>query len=114
MAKRLVHKVWFMDTGEAFPGSPFRGKAAFRRAMLAYYDEKGDRAVMFQLVDCANTRKYEVRPCINRCENPSLRFYYSTTPEEDEAVCQRLRDELGDLGEIPGLNELLNPSEPNL
>jgi hypothetical protein len=70
-----INETWFTDTKEDFPGSPIRGKAAFKRAMLRYYfEEDGDRRVAVRLLESPNPIVYIVMPRINRLGNPGLCF----------------------------------------
>jgi hypothetical protein len=82
-AKQLpyIHETWFTDNNEPFPGSPIRGKAAFERALLAYYAGGGDRGVAYRLVGSPNTTRYYVHPYIN---NRGRLDVFCTIPEEQE------------------------------
>lgn len=94
MTTRLpyVHEVWFTDTKEPFPGSPIRGKAALKRAMLGYYfDDGGTRRVAMRLVDSPNAMTYVVVPRHNRLGYPDIAYVTAKVADmlDDSAVPMR-------------------------
>lgn len=89
MTKRLpyVHEAWFLDDGSPFPGSPIRGKAKFKTAVIKHYLGDGEhdahRSVAFRLVGSPNTFIYRTLPAM-RGSKPGLVYTsYSWYPEYD-------------------------------
>ena len=76
--RTYIHHVWFTDNNEPFEGSPIRGKAAFKRIVLAYYQGDGDREIAFHLE--GSTRVYTVIPRINHLGNLGL-YYTCSDPK---------------------------------
>jgi len=71
---RYIHKVWFTDTGKRFSKENIVTKKLFRKEMIDYYENGGDKRISFCLVGLNNIQIYRVIPYINIRGNISIAY----------------------------------------